>query len=167
MSSKPKSDKSVFIPTPVSVWLGSNGYEKEYKVTPATWASLYKLKSVFRELLSDVTDLWNQDILSSVQKAVKEQSEDTDKQESKQESKNAGFQELLLNENLWKLVDKLLEKPYDILSLAIPDLDPELFKEDNANGATIPQVWATLTVITQVNQLDIAKNLITGKGLKT
>jgi hypothetical protein len=67
----------------------------------------------------------------------------------------------MMNDQVWVLVDKLLEKPYEIFSLAIPDLDPHLFDKDNPKGATIPQIWETFNVISEVNKLDVAKNLIT------
>jgi len=151
-----KRDRSRFIPEPVSVWLGQGEYVKEYKVVPAAWSSLYSLKSVLRSLLEDVTALWNSEILTSVKAAVSDSSD---------ENGSKMLQSILVNDGLWALVDKIIEKPYEIFSLAIPDLDSNLFSQDNPNGATIPQVWETFKVIAEVNQLEIAKNLLTGKGL--
>jgi hypothetical protein len=149
-----KSDKSRFVPEPVTIWLGKGENIKEYNVEPATWASLIRLKDVFRSLLNEVTELWNQSILTAVKDA------------SQAESNQAGtvrLQELFTNEKVWELIDSLLEKPYDIFVLAIPDLDKNLFDEKNKDGATIPQVWETFNVIAEVNKLDVAKNLLAGR----
>ncbi len=67
------SDKSRFVPEPVSIWLGQGESLKEYSVVPATWASLFRLKGVLKNLLLEVTELWNADILSAAQQAGNEQ----------------------------------------------------------------------------------------------
>lgn len=151
--SRKTNDKSRFIPEPEKVWLGKGDGVKEYDVYPATWASLYKLKSVFRDLLSNVTDVWNSDVLVAVKEVASAEKENGSKL----------LQELAVNENIWKLLDELLVKPQEIFEIAIPNFDKSLFSEDNKDGATIPQVWATFEVIARVNDLEFAKNLLAGQ----
>lgn len=153
MSRKSDSQRSHFIPEPVKVWLGRGESVVEYEVTPAAWVTLYKLKDLLRNLLEEVTDLWNQEILQTVREIAGPEAEANGRAGER-------LQALLVNPHVWELVDALLAKPQEFFHLAIPDLDLNLFDEGNPNGATIPQVWATFEVIARVNRLEMAKNLL-------
>ncbi len=156
MSGKTKADaRRRFVPEPESVWFGTEDKAvTEYKVVPVAWATLFELKDLLREILEDVTGLWNAEILTSLRTAL-----NTEGQAGAQ-----AFQELMLNPKVWELVQQLLEKPYKFFKLAIPDLEEVHFTApSNPKSATIPQVWATFEVIAQVNHLDFAKNLLGSK----
>lgn len=144
------SDKSRFVPEPVSIWLGQGESLKEYSVVPATWASLFRLKGVLKNLLLEVTELWNADILSAAQQAGEGDTSGAAKR----------LKQLVVNDGIWELVQSLLEKPQEIFELAIPGLDKGLFDENNPNGITIPQIWETFKVIVEVNRLGEAKKLL-------
>jgi hypothetical protein len=147
-------NKNAFIPETVPVWLGKNEGVKQYAVSPATWATLFRLKDLFHEFMNQVSELWNGEIFSAVQAIVGASNEETANEKLKQ---------LAVNPRVWELIDQLLEKPEFLFSLAIPDIDPNLFNKDNQNGITIPQVWATLEVIMEVNQLEAPKALLLGE----
>jgi hypothetical protein len=154
-----KNNKSKFVPEAVQIWLGQRKAVKQYDVYPASWASLFKLQAIFRELLGEITELWNTEIVSSV-KSVSEASDN----EAATIMRN-----LAVNPRLWEIVNSMLQKPQVFFNLAIPDLDQELFDENNPDGITIPQVWATFEAIAEVNQLEVAKNVAMGvlPGTKT
>jgi len=154
MSKPTHSQRNRFVPEPVPIWLGSGDKVQEYKVVPAPWGALFKLKDVLRDLLEETTTLWNTQIVSTVKAVAAESNDETGLKQ---------LQALLVNEKVWELLDHLLAKPHEFFRLAIPDLDPSLFDAGNSEGATIPQVWATFEVIAQVNRLDIAKNLFGGR----
>lgn len=144
------SDKSRFVPEPVLVWLGQKDQLKEYSVVPATWASLFRLKGVLKNLLLEVTGLWNSDILTAAQQAG----------EGDTEGATNRLKQLVVNDQVWELVQSLLEKPEEIIVLAIPEVDKDLFEKDNKLGITIAQVWETFRVIMEVNRLGEAKKLL-------
>lgn len=154
MSGKTQAEaRRRFVPEPVSIWLGTSEV-KEYKITPAAWSTLYQLKDLLRDILSEVTGLWNEEILTGLKTAL-----NTEGQTSAE-----AFQQLLVNDRVWELINGLLEKPYSFFKLAIPDLEEVHFTApSNPKSATIPQVWATFEVIAQVNHLDFAKNLLGSK----
>lgn len=139
------SAKSKFIPEPVSVWLGQDDQVVEYKVVPASWASLTLLKGVFRELIAEVTALWNTDLTVPGQSVG-----------------DLTIKELVDNPKVWELVDSLLAKPQQIFELAIPGLNANLFSPDNPKGITTVQVIATFEIIFQVNRLEVAKKMLGG-----
>lgn len=146
-----------FVPEAESIWLGSGDSVKEYKVVPVAWSTLYELKDLLRELLGEVTDLWNQDILSNLKEALTTDGTEKD-------GGTGVLQKVLVNDNVWALINSLLEKPYKFFKLAIPDLEEVHFTApSNPKSATIPQVWATFEVIAEVNRLDFAKNLLGSK----
>jgi len=147
-----KNNKSKFLPEPVQIWLGRDKAAKEYAVYPASWASLFKLQAIFRDLLGDVTELWNTEVVSS----IKSVSESSDSEASKI------MQNLAVNPRLWEIINSMLQKPQVFFNLAIPDLDQSLFDENNKDGITIPQVWATFEAIAEVNRLEVAKNVAMG-----
>lgn len=143
--------KSRFIPEPVSIWLGQGDQITEYKVVPAGWSSLTRLKTVFRNLMDEVAELWSTELVtpSASPDPSAPQPQNTIKQ-------------LVVNERLWDMYDSLLRKPHEVLELAIPGLDPNLFSPDNPKGITTVQVIAAFETIAEVNRLEVAKKLMGG-----
>lgn len=73
------------------------------------------------------------------------------------------FSKVDLNENdnvAEILIDKVLEFPYEILSLFIKDLPKEIF-EDEDEGVTFPEFLDTLKMAIEVNRIDTLKNFFT------
>jgi hypothetical protein len=58
------------------------------------------------------------------------------------------------------LLDKVLEFPYEILSLFIKDLPKEIFT-DEEEGVNFPEFLDTLKVAIEVNRIDSLKNFFT------
>jgi hypothetical protein len=148
-----KRTKTAFLPEAVPVWLGKGDAVKQYNVSPATWATLFQLKDLFREFLDEVSELWNGEIFSAVQAIAAAPNSDQANEELKR---------LAVNPKIWGLLEGLLNKPQALFVLAIPEINESLFYKDNLNGITIPQVWATLEVIMEVNQLEAPKALLLG-----
>jgi hypothetical protein len=58
------------------------------------------------------------------------------------------------------LLDKVLEFPYEILSLFIKDLPKEIFEDEN-EGVNFPEFLDALKVAIEVNRIDTLKNFFT------
>jgi hypothetical protein len=58
------------------------------------------------------------------------------------------------------LLNKVLDFPYEILSLFIKDLPKDIF-EDEDNGVNFPEFLDTLKIAIEVNRIDTLKNFLT------
>lgn len=56
------------------------------------------------------------------------------------------------------MIDIVLEQPYEILSILIPDLPKEPF-EDEDYGVTVPQVFEAFDKVLEVNRIEWLKKL--------
>lgn len=122
---------NAFNPRTVKVWLGS----KQFELKECPLKRVRKFQEVWGSFFEEVNKFQAEAAVAA------------------EEGEDVGIADQ------WnRILDLVLDKPYEILSILIPDLPKEPF-EDEDDGVTVPQILDAFDAVLEVNRIEWLKKL--------